>query len=151
MRFQKLYWFKRPDKDGFMTDGDDMKNIIAFTERDAWQPYAQYEPRWKLMGVSDGTLYRELTKETRAKLASLMARRTQIINAGKNLPAQLERQIEAANNAFNKANIDAMEQEYKKAKGNLERPPRNTKVYMGDPELIAEMQSGGIRSKISTE
>lgn len=150
MRFQQLYWFKRPDREGFMPEGDDMNNIIAFTDRDAWQPFAQYEPRWKLMGVSDGSLYRSMTKEAREKLAVLMAKRAQLMNAGKNLPAVLEKQIEAANNSFNKVNQEAMEAEYKKAKGHMARPPRNTKVYMGDPELIEEMKSGGIRARIDT-
>jgi hypothetical protein len=140
MKFQKLYWFRKPDG-----------NVVQFTEKDAWQPYAQYEPRWKLMGVSNGEIYREMTKGPRQALAILMAQRTQLINSKQTIPAKLERDIEKANLAFNKANNDAQRAEYAAAKGHLERPPRNTKVYMGDPELIEEMRNGGIQSKLSVD
>ena len=73
------------------------------------------------------------------------------MNQKQTIPAKLERDIEKANVAFNKANNEAMRKEYEAAKGHIERPPRNTRVYMGDPELIEEMRNGGVRSHISIE
>ena len=137
MKINKLFWFRRPD--GF---------VIQFTEQDAWQPYAEYEPRWKLMGVSDGTIYKKMTVDARKALNEVSLRMAQYTRNKQEVPPSLSKQVEKANLDFNKANQAAMAAEYKAAKGHVEAPPRNTKKYMGDPTLIAEMQQGGVRSKI---
>ncbi len=139
-KFRKLYWFRRPDG-----------KVFEFTERDAWGPFAQYEPKWKLMGVSDGTLYLQMTKDARQKLRVLVAQRTQYMNSGKNLPAKLENDIVKANNEFNRVNLQARQAEYARAKGHFERPPKNTRIVTGDPEKVEEYLSGSVRTRIATE
>ena len=97
MKINKLFWFRRPD--GF---------VIQFTEQDAWQPYAEYEPRWKLMGVSDGTIYKKMTVDARKALNEVSLRMAQYTRNKQEVPPSLSKQVEKANLDFNKANQAAM-------------------------------------------
>lgn len=116
-----IYFFERPDG-----------VIVQVTDKEAYTVQFEYTPAWKQIGASDGSVFREMTKEIREEMSKIKAEMHSYESQKIAIPTKLRQKFVAAHNRFLKINNAAIEAELERARGNIVRPPKNH--IIGTPE-----------------
>lgn len=112
--YPSIYFFERPDG-----------KIVQLTDKEAYTYQYEVTPAWKQIGASDGTVWKEMTKEIRVKMEAIKAEMRQYESQQVPVPAKLRMKFAEAHIQFLKLNNEGIAAELERARGNIVRPPKN--------------------------
>ena len=121
-----IYFFERPDG-----------KIVQVTAKEAYTVQFEYNPAWKQIGASDGSKWRDITREIRKKCEELKSEIKQYTANELPVPPALNKRFKVAHMEFVRLNNDGIAAELEAARGHIHRPPRNN--MLGTPEGLEAM------------
>lgn len=121
-----IYFFERPDG-----------KIVQVTHKEAYTVQFEYTPAWKQVGASDGSRWRDITRDIRKKMEELKAEMNQYTSQELPVPPPLRKKFKLAHIDFVRLNNEGIAAELEAARGHLHRPPKNS--IIGTPEGLEAM------------
>lgn len=121
-----FYFFERPDG-----------KVVQVTAKEAYTVQFEYTPPWKQIGTSDGSKWKDITREIRKKCEELKSEIRQYTANELPVPPALNKKFKIAHLEFVNLNNEGIAAELEAARGNLHRPPRNN--MLGTPEGLEAM------------